>query len=248
MKFSDTTNKDGIIQQAEGYLGLQDGAISGNATLLKIITAFANSAYNLIVAWILEAQAHWEWDDTNYTDFPIGTTTLEIGTGDYELPAATSGGNLATLLRVTTVSVKDANGDYVKLDPLSEQQLENDLETLFDTNGMPKWYREVGNSVELWPKPASGYVTTAAGLKVQFQRAPDQFTSSDTTQQPGFALPFHRLIPLIIARDYGAPRGLGRQDAIATDIETGKRDLQIHYSNKNADVPRRIGRRYSSGA
>lgn len=250
MKFNQvTTPRQGIIQLCETLLGLSDGYISGNSTLLDIFVGLSNNNYDLAVAWILEANSDWEWDDTNYTNLPVGTCDLQDGVGDYQLPANTGSGNLSTLLRIQEVEVMDSSGKYNKLIPIDESQLDafSSFEKRFPTNGMPTHYRKIGNSVQLWCKPATANVTITAGLRVTFQRTAEYFTATDTTKQPGFAAPFHKIISILNCIDYGAPRGLGNQSRLDKDTEVIKASMQDHYANRERDVRPRISRRYSSG-
>ena len=55
MQFSDTTNKNGIIQQIEFRTNLGDTGISGDATLLKQFTGQINDAYMKAVGIIIAA-------------------------------------------------------------------------------------------------------------------------------------------------------------------------------------------------
>lgn len=59
MQFSDTTNKNGVIQRVEFTLELPDGAISGDSTLLKYVTALANDTYQEIGSAIWLASRNW---------------------------------------------------------------------------------------------------------------------------------------------------------------------------------------------
>lgn len=253
MRFNDTTSaRQGLIQLCETYLGLSDGYISGNTILFDIFCGLINNNYDLAIAWILEANSEWEWDDTNYTNIPIGTCDLEDGQSDYQLPAATSSGNLATLMRIEMVEVMNAAGDYEKIIPYDEAQLEDGMsfETQFNNSGMPQFYRKIANSVQLFPAPASGSATIGEdtnGLRITFQRTAEYFATTDTTKQPGFAAPFHKLLSILSSIDYGAPRGLGNQVRLDKDLETTKESMQNHYANRERDVRRRLKRKYSSG-
>ena len=137
MQFSDTTNKNGIIQNIESLCGLGDGGITGNTTLFYKITAYVNNAYNKIAIAILQSDKRWKWDDFNNTDFPRGAATLVSGQRDYTLPAATASGNAATLLGIHKIAVLDANSTpqeiVLKLTDRSEASLNNQ----YSSSGRP---------------------------------------------------------------------------------------------------------------
>ena len=149
-----------------------------------------NQAYEEVVAKILNADGRWQWDDTNRTDLPIGTTTLVNGQQDYAFDT--------THLKIIGVSVKDNSGNFYKLDPIDPNDITGDRTEYLETAGRPLYYDKIGNSVFLYPKPDNGVsVTLAAGLKVYFQRTADIFTSEQVTtgtKVPGFASPFHMLL------------------------------------------------------
>jgi len=220
--------------------------ISANAVLMAWFTNSLNQWYLKAVAWILEAQHRWQWDDSNYTDFPVGTGTLVNGQRDYSLPAATSGGNLATFLTLKEVAVKDAAGNYQWLTDIDNTELTGDLETQFSTNGMPMYYKKTANSLKLYPAPATGSVTMSAGLKVEFQRTPDLFTVADTTQQPGIPEPFHRILSLGASYDYLMGRRPDVAGAVRTEVEVLKGQLQTHFTRKDQNARVAIRARQSS--
>lgn len=204
MQFSDTTNKNGIIQNIESLCNLADAAITGNTTLFLKITGFVNNTYNKVALAILQADKKWKWDDFNYTDFPRGAATLVSGQQDYTLPAATTSGNAATLLGVHKIAVltTDSQERTLRLTNKSEAQLNNEH---LNTTGLPTVYKLLGNSLKMWPSPDSASCTLTSGLIVYFGRTPTQFTTSSTTAQPGFTSAFHELLQLEASAQYLLP-------------------------------------------
>lgn len=198
-----------------------------------------NLHYYDVVTDILGAQSNWEWDDTNKTDFPIGTTTLVAGQQDYSLPS-----NFLKLLRV---EVKDANGDYQKLEQFDEEQIRGiGLTEFMKNDNMPLYYREIGNSIELYPAPAAANVTLTAGLKVYYQRTQTEFTISDASVSPGFAAPFHRILSVGAAYDYAFVKGLAVAVPLKQKLEELRSGLKAYYSSRNREVrPRLRPRKYN---
>src|SRR3990167_10063227 len=83
--FNDTTNLNGLIQIFERQTGLGNTAVSGNANLLKIITALFNDSFDEIMPLLLSYSDHIGWDDLNHTDLPIGTLNIVSGQADYSV-------------------------------------------------------------------------------------------------------------------------------------------------------------------
>jgi hypothetical protein len=155
-------------------------------------------AYKATIAQI-KGSHRWQADDSNFTTLPWLTTTLVADQADYTLPA--------DLLRIERVEVMDAAGNYKKLEPFDARDVKGSYDEFEETSGSPKYYDLVGNTVVLKPAPAAADVTTALGLKVHILREIDIFTTGDTTQQPGFSEPFHRIVSYGASFDYLVARG-----------------------------------------
>lgn len=196
------------------------------------------------VSLILGADGRWEWDDTNNTDLPIGTATLVHNQQDYAISGA-------TFLNILRVEVKDINGNYYLLDPISQHKVTSQALSEFQkTAGRPRFYDKIGDSVFLYPKPSTANVTASAGLKVYFQRVGSYFLTSDTTKVPGFAPLYHRLLSVGAALDYAIANGLTGKINILTPmqqkLETGlvgfysarSKDESVHMSLRKEDYGR----------
>ena len=175
MVFSDTTNKNRIVQLVERLTKLGDGGITNDTTLFKQVTGDINQAYKKVSTALLRVDKNWTWDDTNYTDFPIATIDLVSSQRDYTLPASTSGGNASTLWKLNLVEIMDTAGVYHKIDLMPEGELETT-----DT-GIPTQYKLIGNSIRLKVIPITGSVTLTAGLRITFQRSVIEYTTASTT-------------------------------------------------------------------
>lgn len=188
MVFSDTTNKSGAIQYCEMYTQLGDAGISGNSTLLKYFTSLINIANSQIWHKIFSINGGWKYDDSNYTDLPQATQNLQSGVQLYALPSAA--------LAVDRVEVMDASGAYQLVKPIRLDEISQGVNTFMSTNGLPLYYRLIGNTIQLFPAPDNSLSETlTSGLKVYFQRASVSFTSNSTTQTFGFASEYHDIPP-----------------------------------------------------
>ena len=251
MNFSNTTNREqGLIQDCEDILSLGNAFITGDSAVFARFTRYINEWYLRVATWILEAEGVFNWDDSNYTNFPIATKDLVNAQADYTLPAATSGGNASTFLKLLAIEVADASGRYQRIDRIVLEEMRRTITEHRIADGMPERYWELANSIVLEPAPATASVTITNGLKFFFQRSIDLFTTSDTTQQPGFAEIFHRILSLGASLDHAEINDL---DDLATRLKRRiygdptikddiglKGELKTFYANRNDDVPLRL--------
>lgn len=244
MQFSDTTNKNGIIQYTESLTKLGDGGISSDAVLFKQITNYINQAYRKVAMALLRVDKNWKWDDSNYTDFPITTITMVDQQRDYALPASTVGGNVSTLWKLSRVRIADTSGLFHQIRQLSPSEEESQAGSAY--SGVPTGYRLIGNSIRLSPIPKAGSLTLTNGLEIQFQRGFDEFTSADTTQQPGFIDAYHDLLAYDAAASYLFPYDPNLALAYRNEFKNRLEEFQQDYSERNDDNKNQIIPRFRS--
>lgn len=193
-----------------------------------------NSVYRETIAKIWRVQGDWEFDDRNLSTLPIATTDLVANQQDYEFPS--------TAQQIQRIEVLNSNGDYQVVYPIDKSQITREsMSEFYETAGMPIYYDMVGRSVLLYPKPASGDVTTTAGLKIYVARDIDAFTSSDTTQEPGFVNNFHALIPLGASKRYAIGKQMWNTvNSCQKEMDIMDRDFNEFYSRRNKNVRLRI--------
>lgn len=229
-QFSDTTTNQGLIQDCEFTLFGDNGfgQISQNANRLKGFTALINRSLDKVTTLLLSSDGRWEFDDTNYTDLPIGTSTLVNGVQDVQLSVSH--------LRVLRVEILNAQGDYYKIEPFDLQDIGSQGMTEFESGvGSPRFYDIQGGSVFLYPRPQTGYVTFAAGIKVYYQREPSYFLTTDTTKAPGFASIFHRLVSRWACYDYALSRQLSIRKDLRDEITVLEQQLTDFYATRDPD-------------
>lgn len=230
MQYNDTSNLTGITQLSESLCKLGVGGITNDTNLFKTFTAYHNQGYKKVSTALLRIDKNWKWDDTNYTDFPIATIDLVSGQRDYTLPASTSGGNASTLWKINLVEILGTDGLYHKIDLAPYGTLENT-----DT-GTPTEYRLIGNSIRLQAIPVTGSVTLTGGLRITFQRSITEFTTSSTTEQPGFMDAYHDLLSYDASSTYLMPINTKLAITYSNIFENRLKLLQKDYSNKNDDA------------
>lgn len=234
MQFNDTTSKTGLVQDCETLLAMTDGEISGDDTKLKIFTRLVNSWYRRVNSWIWDVTGTWEYDDSNWTDFPIATTDLVDEQQDYEIPS--------TAQKIDRVEVLDSDGNYQLLTPLDKSQITTEaMSEFYETPGLPRFYDLVGRSIVLYPKPGADYVTLTNGLKLYFSRDVDEFISTDTTKEPGFVSNFHRILSVGASYDYAASYGMTeRLSYLKGQLNELVNELRRFYGGRHRDQKLRI--------
>lgn len=233
MQLSVNSGKNSLIAQT--YFRVFGDSLDHSSDFpLTDVTTSLNRWNHRVGVWIWKASGTWEFDDKNQTDLPIATTTLVANQQDYSLPT--------TVLTITRVEVLDASGNYQKLEQVDQSELSDIALSEYEENaGLPIKYDIMANSLILYPKPAAGSVTLAAGLKIYFARegteftTPATYTTADTTQ-PGFDEGFHDILPLGAAFDWCSVNG--PQDLASTyrtEIEVMRKDLEAHYGRRNME-------------
>jgi hypothetical protein len=231
-QFSDTTTKNGLIQTCEDELFSNYGDISGNTNRLYQFTRLLNEALNRVTSLILTADGRWQFDDTNFTDLPIGTTDLVTTLGSEQSNYAFD----VSHLKILGVELLNADGVWKQLTPIDQVDLlDNSVTDFLNTAGMPKYYDKLGDQIFLYPKPLATSVTSTAGLKVRFQRPPSYFVYTDTAKKPGFNSLYHNLVALLACRDYAMSKSLAVAKGLAERVTLAEAALIEDYSIRNKD-------------
>lgn len=233
IQFSDTTQKDGMIQILERELKLGDGTISGNSTLLKEFTSWLN--LGLAEAWaiIFGSNNTWQWDDTNHTaDYPIITTNIVSGQRDYAFLTDNTGNLILDIYRVMR---KNNDGVYEEIFPVdvqSDPQTEEFYDGL-DVGGIPDKYDKTANGIFLSPIP--NYNSTD-GLKVYINREGSFFASTDTSKKPGFAGIFHEYPVLCAKYKYAVANGMANKNDFYEQKQIMAAQMKKYYARRDRDI------------
>lgn len=189
----------------------------------------ANRHYYKAVSDILKVAGRNQWDDSNLTSLSELTFDLVDGQQDYSWPS--------NALKLDAIEIKDADGNWIRLKEIDSADLRRTISDFQSTDGTPQYYDVRGDSFFLYPAPATGSVTTSAGGKVFVAREFDALVSGDTTQEPGFAEPFHRIVSLGAAYDWLIVNDTSQKaDRILTAYEQLRAELREFYASKNKDV------------
>lgn len=233
MVFSNTITLAGVIQTFERLTDSGYEYVSGDTTRMKEATNLANLKGSVIYHIIHRVTGNWAYDDSNTTDLPFATTNLINGQSRYALPEEA--------LTVQRLEMKDSNGEWVKLRPLVKETIPGAIDEFQEVNGTPMYYTLINGVITLYP--GSNYDSTD-GLKVYYDRGAVEFATSDTTKKPGFASPYHEILPVMMAIDWYYIK----QSTHPTLVKLEQRYLELkkaleeHYSSRFKDYKPRIGR------
>lgn len=198
-----------------------------------------NAAYEDVVGELINADGTWEFDDTNYTNTPLGTINLVSGQSSYSF--------LDTFLDIDNVKIQDLNGLWHILQPISQSQTDTPLEMYLITPAFPIWYAKDGNTIRLYPSPASSVIQMTSGLKVQFKRTANLFQESDVntgTLAPGFASPWHMILSYKAALPYAMSYKPARVGPITNEITRLNAGLIAHYGQREKDARKVISPKF----
>jgi glutaredoxin-related protein len=239
MEYSNTTALSGIIQEEERLTGLGYANISGNTQNLKEFTSLNNIVSHRIWHTIFTSNGNWQYDDSNKTDLPSGATSLISGTSKYATPS--------DALTVKRIELKDAAGEWFRAIPITLEEIQTKGDFMTDS-GNPRYYTLVNATVELFPTP--NYASTN-GLKVFYDRDCVEFATTDTTKTPGFASPYHSIIPVAVAIEWlktklNSTFAQTQLNYLMADYVKLEKNLKEFYSLRFKDKKPRVGRVYSS--
>lgn len=221
MQFNSESNNQDLYSEARFWCGI---ATSDTTTFpIATFTRGANMGLDRMTMLVLRADKKFRWDDNNRTDLPSATTSVSANQQDVTIPSS--------FLKIEDVKITNANGDYINLDQVSGEEIA-DLIVKNPTAGTPRAYGKRGRSIFLIPKPSY-----AATMRIYPQRGASFFSVTDTTKEPGFASPFHRLVALYPARDFCAINVPSRLPIITNEITKLEGELVEFYSERAEEGP-----------
>ena len=227
MQYSNTTTKDGLVQRCEVYTSLGDGAISGDQTMLAQFTSLLNSAYEKVVTIILESIDEVDFDDSNYSDFPVATATLVSGQRDYAFPT--------DILKIKRIDITYDGTNWYKAEAFDIGEYVNGVgnDTIVDSNfqkSKPK-YDTKYNSIWVYPLASDGN----GQMRIEYTRDINSFTTSSTTTQPGIDKAFHPLIAKFASLEWAISKGLSSKNDLNVLCQEDEVRIKKHYGRKNED-------------
>ena len=186
LSFSDTSNKDGIIQLIEHNLGMPDANISGDTNRMAYFTELVNNWLHIVTHWIHQADGEWNYDDFNHGNFPIETFDFTDDKQDFGI--SDDGEKSGRVIRM--VEIRDASTEeYEAIDYIQDKDLDEDR--FNQDSGKPTGFWFSGGSI-IFDKPID--TSLYDKFRLTYDRNAHLFTVSDTTAKPGFDEKFHWIL------------------------------------------------------
>lgn len=225
MVFSDTSLNQGIVQQVRSLM-----RVEANQWPTAKIVASVNNYLDTVTGYAIGADKTFQWDDTNHTKLPIGTTNLVANQSDYSFLTDEQGNSILTLTRM---EIQDPSGTYRVLLPIDQDDFRDAIDTEQTTTSLPTHYDKIAdNIIRLFPKPAT---SVTAGLKFYFQRTGSYFLASDTTKQPGVSPLLHRGFVIAGAYDGALTLGLANLQPLSVEMQREEAKMKEYFSSRNND-------------
>lgn len=225
MQFSDTSNNTGIVEQARVLM-----RVDATQWPTSRIVNSCNNWLDMVAGYAIGADRRFQWDDTNHTNLPIGTTNLVANQSDYSFLLDGQGNSI---LNLTQIEILDPNGNYRKLNARNLGDTEEAEDELLRVAGLPTHYDKIAdNIIRLTPKPST---SVTAGLKFYFQRTPSYFVATDTTKAPGVAPLLHRSFVIAAAYDGALTLGLANLQPLSVERDREMEKMKRYFSNRNTD-------------
>lgn len=205
-----------------------------------------NASLETCIAKIISADGTWQYDDTNYTDLPIGKGTLTSGQNVYSFAGE--------FLDIEQVEVLNLTGSYLRITPFDAIAMGVSFDEYFNIttsgaqSGFPLYYDKQGDTIRLSSAPTATYCTLTNGLRVRFKRTADLFTTAQVTtgtKEPGIASPYHALIAYMAAVPYCMSYKKDRVALYEKKVDAMTKDMLAFYSRREKDkrfimTPKRI--------
>lgn len=194
-------------------------------------TRNANFALDEATAIIIGCDGTWQFDDSNYTDLPIGSTHIISGQKDYSFSDEH--------LNIEAIEVKDTDGKWIQLSPIDLYDTEKwgSISDFMNQTGTPQYYDKVGDSIFLYPTPN---FSQDDSLRAHFQRKIEHFTTSDTTKEAGFAKHLHRFISISMAYDWAVAKQHTKQNFLLNEKNRYIEMIKTFYSKRVKDEKPRL--------
>jgi hypothetical protein len=226
MVFSSTTDQNGIVEQVRNLM-----RVDANQWSTQKIVNSVNNYHDLVTGFAIGADSRFQWDDTNHTKLPIGTTNLVGSQSDYSFLTDEQGNSIITLTRIDMLT---PSGVYLQLQEIDQKDLEGmALDQLQSVTNLPLYYDKIAdNIIRLYPKPTT---SVTAGLKFYFQRTGSYFVATDTTKAPGVSPLLHRGYVIAAAYDGAMTLGLPNVNLLGTEMQREDLKMKTYFSDRNKD-------------
>jgi len=230
MEFSNTTSNTGIVEQARAMMRVD----ANQYPTYKVVNS-CNNWLDTVTGYAIGADRTFQWDDSNHSKLPIGTTDLTASQSDYSFLTDEQGNSI---LNLTRIDILDADGTYRELKTIDQSEIDGALDEFQSTDGQPLYYDKIAdNIIRLYPTPA---VAVTSGIKFYFQRTASYFDALDTTKEPGVSPLLHRGFVIASAYDGALTLGLQNLGALGVEMERETAKMIQAFAIRNTDELKRF--------
>jgi len=234
MEYSNTSLKNGLLQDIEGWISIGDGGITGDATLKAYFCNRLNRRYERAMGMLGTATRLSGMDDTNFTNQPFSYFNITTAQNDYQFLVDADGNSITDITDVLILPSTTAT-NYI---PLEKLTLDDSEATLImspnsSNSGIPTGYIERNNTVFLNKIP--NYTKTNGG-KLFYKRVPSYFVVGDTTKQPGFNAEHHQILSLGAAYDWIISHNPSNQiliTRIEAELNRAEKEFKAYCAMRN---------------
>lgn len=224
LPINDTTNNTGIAQQARSLAGVD----ATQWPFYKIVNS-GNSWKDFLTGYAIGADKRFQWDNTQHTKLPEGTTPLSINQSDYSFLTDEQGNTIITLTGASILQ----NGKYEPLSQVDRNDPNYDPSTFGTETGIATQYDKISdNIIRLDKKPSA---TVSAGLKFYFQRTSPRWEADDTTEPSGFSPLLDRGFIIACAYDIALTLGLPNLQGLALERQREEQKAVEYFENRQQD-------------
>lgn len=182
---------------------------------------------------ILQSQDDWDFDDLNHADFAELTTPLVASQRDYTLPANEK------VLKIKRVDIcyGGTGGTCYRAEPIDAGEFDYGIGN--DTNLDAQFSKDSPrfdikkNSIWIYPRATAADVTAGGIIRAEWTREIVEFEAADTSQEPGFVEPFHRMLSIGAAYDYAVANALHNKDDLLRLLADYEARIKQYYGSKN---------------
>lgn len=225
MVFSSPTDNTGIVEQVRAMMRVD----SAQWPTSRIVNS-CNNYLDTITGYAIGADRRFQWDDTNHSKLPIGTTNIVSGQKDYSFLTDEQNNKIINL---TAIELLDSNGTYTMLKPVDFTELNGAPDELYKTAGKPEYYDKIAdNIIRLYPTPDA---SVTSGLKFYFQRTASYFVDTDMTKEPGVSPLLHRGFVIASAYDGALTLGLNNLGALGVEFQKEEMKMKKYFGDRNKD-------------
>jgi hypothetical protein len=177
IQFSDTTNKQGIVQAIRRRTGTNTA--SGGSYPIEDITLDVNMALsNFLIIANEAAGKNQPVDDTNHIDYPVIYADVFSGEQDVVITLDANGNQIQNIYKVILTKL-DGTKQVLRQIDITDT---DDSFLLDSTSGIPETFDLSANGIFLHQKPNFSLV---GALEIWTSRGGSYFTAADTTKKPG---------------------------------------------------------------